>query len=139
MATISFDQLSTGEVVTNQFSDISGVTFNTPGGVVISDPNSPFGLSLRAPKDGGAVEFPTWRIKGHFTTPTHSRIGFSVNGGVTITAKDVHGNVIGSTLIRSPKFTTDGSYFYGESPPERRISQNLRLAMSQVVPSQWRA
>lgn len=60
-------------------------------------------------------EFPDRTIKGSFTTPNHSRIGVSVNEIVTIYAKDEAGNLLGTTRVQSPKFTTDGSYFYGES------------------------
>jgi hypothetical protein len=111
---ISFSDLSVGDSVTNQFADDSGITFLAPAGKVISDPKSPFENALQAARNGGPVEFPTWTIKGSFATQTHSRIGFSVNGRVTITAMDKLGNVIGTTSIRSPKFVTDGSYFYGE-------------------------
>ena len=115
MATyISFSELSVGDIVIDQFSGDSGVTFRAPGGTVISDAKSPFGNALQAARDGGAVEFPDWRIKGSFTTPNHSRIGVSVNQSVTISAKDKAGNLLGTMRVQSPKFTTDGSYFYGE-------------------------
>ena len=111
---IFFSDLSIGDSVTNQFANDSGITFITPAGKVISDPKSPFGNALEAPRDGGPLEFPNWTIKGSFATQTHSRIGFTVNEWVTLTVKDKLGKVIGTTPLRPPKFTGDGSYFYGE-------------------------
>jgi hypothetical protein len=111
---INLLQLSEGDVLTDQFFNDTGLTFTIPTCKVISDTKSPFGLAAVAARDGGAVEFPLWSIKGKFSNRHHSRIGFLVNNVVTIKAYDEHGTLIGSALTRSPKFETDGSYFYGE-------------------------
>src|SRR6266566_3812171 len=100
---ITFSDLSDGDTVTNQFTADYGITFASPPGKVSSDPTAPFPNVLVAARAGGSVEFPTWSIKGSFSSGTHSRFGVTVNTPVTIDFKDKQGKPVATYYVRSPK------------------------------------
>src|SRR5436190_19751050 len=111
----------------DQFTNNYGITFTSPTGKVYFDPKSPFSNVLSAVRVGGPVEFPTWAIRGTLSSTSHSRFGISVNSPVTMTLKDKNNKIISNYYVSSPKFQTDGSYFYGEFAAEK---QTLRASRS---------
>ncbi|KAH7160377.1 hypothetical protein B0J13DRAFT_617147 [Dactylonectria estremocensis] len=116
MATVvTFLDLSVGDTVGGQFADDYAITFTPPRGNVTFDPQSPFSKVVSAAREPGSpVEFPTWTVRGTLSSPDHSRFGISVNENVTITLKDKDNRHISNYPVQSPKFRSDGSFFYGE-------------------------
>jgi hypothetical protein len=108
---ISFDDLPVDTVVGTQYGS-SGVDFTVPG-IVVSDSFAPSPSQvLQATERSGAVEFPDWHIKGHFSSPGHSHLGLSANMSVTIAVFDTGGGEVGRSSITIDQ--PNGAYTYGE-------------------------
>jgi hypothetical protein len=96
---IYFDDLPLGDDVSNQLAD-DGVTFTAPlGRVVASSVSVEHSQALQGTRDGGPVEFPNWRIRGTFTSSTHSRISVTASSGVDLIVFDANKTQIGSVRV----------------------------------------